>query len=56
MRIFKVQDIVELTNVSFPAANNLMSKFIEHALLIEITGQTRNRLFRYTPYINLFSN
>jgi len=54
--ILRVQDIARLTSVSFPAANNLMSKFVEHGLLTEITGQTRNRLFRYTPYIDLFSS
>lgn len=54
--IIKVQDIVNLTKVSFPAANNLMNKFVAHGLLTEITGQARNRLFRYTPYIELFSD
>jgi Fic family protein len=54
--IIKVQSIVDLTGVSFPAANNLMGKFLEHGLLHEITGQTRNRLFRYTSYIDLFSD
>ena len=51
----KVQDIQELTNVSYPAANQLMNKFIEHGLLAEVTGQARNRQFRYGPYIDLFS-
>ena len=54
--IIKVQDIVDLTGVSFPAANNLMAKFVGHGMLTEITGQTRNRLFRYSPYIDLFSD
>ena len=53
--IIRVQDIVNITNVSFPAANNLMKKFIEHNLLIEITGLSRNRKFRYSSYIELFS-
>lgn len=51
----KVQDIQELTNVSYPAANQLMSKFVEHGLLTEVTGQARNRQFRYGAYIDLFS-
>lgn len=54
--IIKVQNIVDLTGVSFPAANNLMGRFLEHGLLTEITGQARNRLFRYTAYIDLFSD
>ncbi|MGA7800009.1 MAG: Fic family protein [Gammaproteobacteria bacterium] len=52
--IINVQDIIRITGVSFPAANNLMSKFVEHTLLSEITGNARNRQFRYGPYIKLF--
>lgn len=52
--IINVQDIQRLTGVSFPAANNLMNKFVEHHLLAEITGNARNRRFRYGPYIDLF--
>lgn len=51
----KVQDIQKLTKVSYPAANQLMNKFVEHGLLTEVTGQARNRQFRYGPYIDLFS-
>ena len=53
--IINVQDIIRITGVSFPAANNLMTKFVEHTLLSEITGNARNRQFRYGPYIELFS-
>ena len=51
----KVQDIKELINVTFPAANQLMNKFVDHGLLTEVTGQARNRQFRYGPYIDLFN-
>lgn len=51
----KVQDIVDLTQVSYPAANDLMAKFVQYGLLSEVTGQVRNRQFSYTPYIDLFS-
>jgi len=51
----KVRDIIALTNVSYPAANQLMNKFVDHGLLTEVTGQTRNRQFRYGPYIDLFN-
>ena len=50
----KVQDIIDLTHVSYPAANQLMNKFVDHGLLTEVTGQARNRQFRYGPYIDLF--
>jgi len=51
----KVQDIKDLTQVSYPAANQLMNKFVDHGLLAEVTGQARNRQFRYGPYIDLFN-
>jgi len=51
----KVQDIKDLTKVTYPAANQLMNKFVDHGLLQEVTGQARNRQFRYGPYIDLFS-
>ncbi len=54
--IINVKRITDLTGVSFPAANNLMGKFIDHGVLTEITGQTRNRLFRYGAYIDLFAD
>lgn len=53
--IIRVQDIADLTKVTYPAANNLMGKFVEHALLVEITGHARNRQFRYGKYIDLFN-
>ncbi len=51
----KVQDIIELTKVTYPAANQLMNKFVDHGLLTEVTGQARNRQFRYGAYIELFN-
>ncbi len=53
--IIRVQDIADLTGVTFQAANNLMNKFVEHELLTEMTGQARNRRFRYGAYIDLFN-
>lgn len=53
--IITVNDIVEITKTSFTAANQLMQKFVAHGLLSEITGQVRNRRFRYDAYIDLFT-
>jgi Fic family protein len=53
--IINVNDIMRITQVTFPSASSLMQKFVEHGLLMEITGQARNRQFRYGPYIDLFS-
>jgi Fic family protein len=53
--IINVKMIVELTGNSYQTANNLMQKFVRHGLLTEMTGQQRNRLFRYDAYIRLFT-
>ena len=54
--IISVNDLAKQTKVSFTAANQLMGRFTEHHLLTEMTGQTRNRQFRYRPYIDLFAD
>lgn len=53
--IMQVNDIRAMLNVSYPAANSLMNKFVEHGLVEEVTGQARNRRFRFSPYIDLFA-
>ena len=52
--ILSVKDIVEITGTSFAAANNLITRLKELELFKEITGQVRNRRFRYEPYVKLF--
>jgi Fic family protein len=54
--IISVNDLAKQTNISFTAANQLMRRFIEHHILTEMTGHTRNRQFRYRPYIDLFAD
>lgn len=50
----RVQDLVDMSGLTFQASNNLMNKFIAHGILSEATGQARNRLFRYDAWITLF--
>jgi Fic family protein len=40
--------------VTFPTANRLVRRFEELALLVEVTGRRRSRMFRYEPYLHLF--
>ena len=54
--VIGVNDIARRTEVSFTAANNLMSRFVKHGILQEVTGQARNRLFRYSDYVGLFTD
>lgn len=53
--IVSVSDVREITGTSRPAANELVHKFVEQGILVEITGQQRNRRFSYREYINLFN-
>jgi len=54
--IVSVKDVEAVTGTSFAAANQLVKRLEEMGLLEEITGRTRNRLFRYAPYIQLFAD
>jgi hypothetical protein len=53
--LINVKRVRELTGVSFETANQLVTRFIEHGILSEITGQSRNRQFRYHAYVDLFA-
>jgi len=49
-----VSSVMELTGVTFPAANDLVRRFERAGLLVEVTGNARNRRFRYAPYVRIF--
>jgi len=50
------REIERLTGVTFPAANDLLKRFVEHGILKEFTGRARNRRYRYGEYIDLFAH
>jgi len=52
--IVSIADVKDLIGSTYPAANNLVTRLVEHRILQEITGQRRNRRFYYTDYIHLF--
>lgn len=54
--IISVNRIRELTGVSFAAANTLRGRLEKSDILFEITGQSRNRRYEYSDYVNLFSS
>jgi Fic family protein len=54
--IVAVADVRRLTGTTYPAANQLVQRFVEQRILREITGQARHRRFRYDPYIKLFTD
>jgi Fic family protein len=43
-------------DLSFKAANDLVSLFNKHKILMELTGQSRNRIFVFKSYLNIFDN
>jgi Fic family protein len=54
--IIAVNDVRTLTGTTYAAANQLVSRLVEVGVLTEMTGYTRNRRFRYDPYISLFTD
>lgn len=53
--IVSVGQVQTLTGTTYPPANELVRRFVQAGMLIEITGRTRNRRFSYQPYIDIFS-
>jgi Fic family protein len=52
--IVSVKDVLDRTGTSYAAANQLVERLVKLGILVEITGRTRNRRFRYTDYVDLF--
>jgi hypothetical protein len=44
-----------MIGTTYPAANDLVSRLVGLGILTEITGNARNRRFRYDPYVRLFT-
>jgi Fic family protein len=53
--IVSVAEIQSLTKTSYAAANILVSRLVEIGVLEEMTGNSRNRRFRFGSYVNLFT-
>jgi Fic family protein len=53
--IINVKSVSEIGRTSFAAANELVKKMVSAGILKEVTGQRRNRSFRYDAYIELFT-
>lgn len=52
--IISVNEVQGLTGTTYPAANELVARMADIGILLEFTGQIRNRKFRYESYIGLF--
>ncbi len=54
--IVSVNEVRDLIGFTYTAANQLVDRLVEIGVLEEITGQARNRRFRYAAYISLFDD
>jgi Fic family protein len=54
--IVSVNEVRQLIGTTYPAANQLVERLTDIGVLVEVTGQTRNRRYRYDPYIKLFAD
>ncbi len=52
--IVNVRSVRETLNTSYPTAAGLIGAFEREGLLHETTGHRRNRVWRYTPFLDLF--
>jgi Fic family protein len=53
--IINVNLVKDSLGTSFATANSQIEQFEKLGFLHEITGQRRNRIFRYSPYLDLFA-
>jgi len=53
--IVKIKDVENITGLSNKASTNLVKKFIDAKILVEQTGNKRNRNFAFQEYIELFT-
>ena len=49
-----VKQVALAISRSYPIANDLVNNFSKLGLLVEITGQRRNRTYAYSPYLSIF--
>lgn len=54
--LVSIKEVQELCNLTPKSAGELVKLFEEHLILKEFTGQFRNRIFMYEPYLNLFND
>jgi Fic family protein len=54
--LLNVNLVRESLHVSYSHANDLVRRIEEIGLLTEVTGTQRNRRYRYTPYLALFTD
>lgn len=51
-----VGGVQDITGTYYPAASRLVARLVEIGILEEITGDRRNRVYRYTPYMQILES
>ena len=51
-----VSDVQAMSGTAYRAANRLVARLVEIGILEEITGDRRNRVYRYTPYLQILES
>ncbi len=54
--VITIDKAAKICNLSYKAANDLVTKMQEKKYLKELTGQSRNRIFIFEPYLIIFEN
>lgn len=52
--ILDVRDVTKVCGLQYGAANKLINSLCEREILTEVTGQSRNRLFAFQSYLEMF--
>ncbi len=52
--VVSVKYVAELLDMTHAGANVLVKRMVDDGILVETTGQARNRAFRYGSYVDLF--
>lgn len=52
--IVDVKDVTTVCNIKYGAANKMINLMCEHEILMEMTGQGRNRIFAFQDYLDAF--
>lgn len=50
------RNVAEIVRISYANANNLVKELADLQLLVEKTGQRRNRVFAYDCYLDIFAD
>ena len=51
-----VSDVQAMAGTAYRAANRLVARLVEIGILEEITGDRRNRVYRYNPYLQILED